>query len=183
MTSIKLNGNEKLDSSSDYLLTVSSATYEDNGVYTCTVTFGTGNTVTKTLNQHVRYIASDSQAFGIADIGSPRDAVLSCVFYGDDLDVSNTPVSWTKSGAGLTGGRFTSSDGTYDSTTLTRTATLTISDYVSDDNGDYVCSGTYPTGGITKTSTVSLAGVGKLSSSNTFLHFVGVFNSLILLIK
>ena len=154
-------------STTSYKLSIDSAAYTDNGVYTCKVTFGTDSVDTKTLNQYVRYIENPSAAFGIGG----RDAILSCVFYGDDLDVANTPVSWTKSGVALTtGGDYTLSDGSYDSATLTRTATLTISNYQTSKDGDYICSGSYTAPSATLTSTVALSGVGKLLSSITFLY-------------
>ena len=150
---------------------IASAAYTDNGVYTCKVTFGSDSADMETLNQYVRYIAPTSTAFGIGDNANPKTAILSCVFYGDDLDVANTPVSWTKSAVALTtGSDYTLSDGSYDSATLTRTATLTINTYDTSKNGEYVCSGTYTVPSLTKTSTVTLSGVGKLLSSMTFLH-------------
>ena len=92
-------------------------------------------------------------------------------FYGDDLDVANTPVSWTNSGVTLTtGSDYTLSDGSYDSATLTRTATLTINTYDISKNGEYFCYGTYNAPGATLSSTVTLSGVGKLLLSITFLH-------------
>ena len=154
-------------STTSYEHIIASAAYTDNGVYTCKVTFGTDSVDTKTLSQYVRYLAPNSTAFGIGG----RDVILSCVFYGDDLDVGNTPVSWTNTdGAITTGGVYTLSDGSYDSATLTRTATLTISSYDTSKNGAYVCSGTYTAPSLTKTSTVALSGVGKLLSSITFLY-------------
>ena len=167
-TVITLNGNEVFRSSTNDKYNIDSAAYTDNGVYTCKVTFGTDSVDTETLNQYVRYIAPTSTAFGIGDNTNPKAAILSCVFYGDDLD---TPVSWTNTdGAITTGGVYTLSDGSYDSATLTRTATLTISSYDTSKNGAYVCSGTYTAPSATLTSTVTLSGVGKLLSSITFLY-------------
>ena len=154
-------------STTSYKYNIDSAAYTNNGVYTCKVTFGTDSVDTMTLNQYVRYIASTSAAFAIGG----RDAILSCVFYGDDLDVANTPVSWTNSGVTLTtGSDYTLSDGSYDSATLTRTATLTINTYDTSKNGEYFCYGTYNAPGATLSSTVTLSGVGKLLLSITFLH-------------
>ena len=156
-------------STTSYKYSIDSAAYTDNGVYTCKVTFGTDSIDTETLNQYVRYLAPTSTAFGIGDNINPKTAILSCVFYGDDLDVANTPVSWTKSGVALTtGSDYTLSDGSYDSATLTRTATLTINTYDTSKNGEYVCSGTYTAPSATLPSTVTLSGVGKLLSSITF---------------
>ena len=183
-TLITLNGNEVFKSDTTNRFSIDSDEYTDNGVYTCKVTFGTDSIDTKTLNQYVRYIANTGTAFGIEDNTNPKNAILSCVFYGDDLDVTNNPVSWIKSGTTITtGGDYALSDGSYDSATLTRTATLTISNYETNKNGEYVCTGSYTAPSATLTSTVTISGVGKLLSSITFLNSYPFMKKLLRKIK
>ena len=119
------------------ILTVTSATSADNGVYRCTVKFGMFGTEYRDVTQYVHGVEASASYYRVTGAG----ATLSCTFHGDTV----TSVTWTKP-TGSTAATTQSSEPVELNGvrfgTVWKLEFTTITDV---DTGDYECKGAYQT--------------------------------------
>lgn len=134
------------------LLSVASATKDNNLEYTCAVTFATLGTTESTKRQYVRLAEADSTAYGI-DGGTTT--TLTCKFYGDAVSA----IAWTFKGATLADGSDYGVTKT-DATGLT-TGKLAIKSLGSSTKGTYTCTATYTSDSATSAKEIRVEYLGN----------------------